>query len=63
MGKTSAVLKACQELSHSAKCPYFYILWMSARDVDLTVTGPVRVSQDTETLDDVLVPHHRTFAL
>jgi hypothetical protein len=59
MGKTSAVLHACQQLAADDRaCPYFHIVWISARDVDLTMAGPVKVAQDAETLTDVLDNFH-----
>jgi hypothetical protein len=53
-GKTSLVLQLCHELAaHSDTCPYDAIVWMSARDVDLTLRGAVPVQRAEESLADV----------
>jgi hypothetical protein len=53
MGKTSLVLHTCHELMGREDCPYDFVAWFSARDVDLTLAGPVQVDRTTGTLDDV----------
>jgi len=53
-GKTSLVLKLCHELvADEKRCPYEAVVWMSARDVDLTVRGAKAVRRSEESLSDV----------
>jgi hypothetical protein len=40
VGKTSLALKVVRELVDSPSCPFLWIVWFSARDVDLTIAGP-----------------------
>jgi tetratricopeptide (TPR) repeat protein len=62
MGKTSLVLEACHQLVVSAEeCPYDAIVWMSARDVDLTPRGPKAVRRATATLRDVFLRFAQVF--
>ena len=42
-GKTSLLLRLCHELiSDETQSPYIAVVWMSARDVDLTLSGACR---------------------
>jgi hypothetical protein len=53
-GKTSLVVKLCHELvSDEHHCPYDAVVWMSARDVDLTMRGATPVRRAEESLSDV----------
>ncbi len=53
-GKTSLVLTLCHELaSDPEECPYDAIVWVSARDVDLTLRGVAQVRRGEESLTDV----------
>lgn len=45
IGKTSLVLQLAHDLVAHEECPYAQIIWVSARDVDLTVRGPKPVRQ------------------
>jgi hypothetical protein len=45
IGKTSLVLQLMHELAVNDDCPYAQIIWVSARDVDLTPRGPKPVRQ------------------
>lgn len=54
IGKTSLILAICRELAERGpECPYDAIIWLSARDVDLTVKGPKQVRRATGTIADV----------
>jgi hypothetical protein len=54
IGKTSLILAICRELAErGADCPYDAIIWLSARDIDLTLKGPKQVRRATGTLQDV----------
>lgn len=53
-GKTSLILQLCHELvSNPDECPYDAVVWMSARDIDLMLTGPTPVRRGQESLEDV----------
>jgi hypothetical protein len=53
-GKTSLILTLCHELASDAEeCPYGAIVWVSARDVDLTLGGVAKVRRAEESLADV----------
>ena len=54
IGKTSLILAICRELAErGADCPYDAIIWLSARDIDLTLKGPKQVRRATGALRDV----------
>lgn len=62
-GKTSLVLRLCHELAaDDARCPYDAIVWMSARDIDLTLSGAVSVRRAEESLDDVWTRYASLFS-
>jgi hypothetical protein len=56
IGKTYLATEVCQRiaLDPAAGSRFGFMLWMSARDVDLTAAGPKPVRQDLVTLEDVL---------
>jgi hypothetical protein len=55
-GKTSLLLHLCHELiADDRLSPYAAIVWMSARDVDLTMSGVVPVARSEESIEDVWV--------
>jgi hypothetical protein len=55
-GKTSLLLRLCHELvSDVSRSPYAAVVWMSARDVDLTMAGAVPVRRSEESIEDVWV--------
>jgi NB-ARC domain len=61
-GKTSLVLMLCHELvSDPETCPYDAVIWMSARDVDLTLRGATEVRRAEESLSDVWRRYARLF--
>lgn len=61
-GKTSLLLHLCHELADSEdECPYAAVVWMSARDVDLTLAGAVPVARSEESLEDVWVRFAQLF--
>jgi hypothetical protein len=53
IGKTSLVLHLSRELLTDPECPYSQIIWISARDVDLTLRGPKPVQQAAGDLEDI----------
>ena len=54
IGKTSLTLALCHELVLlGSDCPYDAVIWLSARDVDLTARGPKDVRRSTGTIEDV----------
>ncbi len=51
IGKTSLIMALCRELVElGPECPYDAVIWLSARDIDLTVRGPKQVRRSTGTL-------------
>jgi hypothetical protein len=56
IGKTYLATEVCQRIAVDAAAEgrFGFMLWMSARDVDLTATGPKPVRQDLVTLEDAL---------
>ncbi len=61
-GKTSLVLTLCHELASSPETsPYEGIVWMSARDIDLTLRGAAQVRRAEESLSDVWRRYARLF--
>ena len=53
IGKTSLVLRIAREMLSDPACPYSQMIWISARDVDLTLRGPKRVQKAEADLNDV----------
>lgn len=51
IGKTSLALSVLQEIAELGT--FEYIVWFSARDVDLLDTGPKQVTQDVLTVQDI----------
>lgn len=43
IGKTSLILSLAHGMLASERCPYAQLIWVSARDVDLTLRGPKAV--------------------
>jgi hypothetical protein len=61
-GKTSLLLMLCHELASSPEnSPYDAIVWMSARDIDLTLHGAAPVRRAEESLADVWQRYARLF--
>jgi hypothetical protein len=55
-GKTSLLLRLCHELvSDEAHSPYVAVVWMSARDVDLMMSGAVPVRRSEESIEEVWI--------
>jgi hypothetical protein len=53
-GKTSLLLELCHGLvMDEARCPYDAVVWMSARDIDLTLRGTTTVRRGEESLSAV----------
>lgn len=63
MGKTSLALFALHSIAQMDPSPFEYILWFSARDVDLRVAGPVRVRTAVLNLDTVTRTFGRLFSI
>jgi hypothetical protein len=54
MGKTSLILRLCHELVRDPDtCPYDAVVWMSARDIHLTLRGPRSVRKRAGSCEDV----------
>lgn len=53
IGKTSLILELAHEMISSSDCSYAQIIWVSARDVDLTLRGPKPVRQAAGQLDEL----------
>ena len=53
VGKTYLALHVAHDLARLQIPPFEYIVWFSARDVDLTITGPKAVLPAVTTLEDV----------
>jgi len=53
VGKTYLALRVAHELARRSDSPFEYTVWFSARDVDLTLTGPKNVAPAVTTLEDV----------
>ncbi|MGE3795702.1 MAG: hypothetical protein AB7I38_17505 [Dehalococcoidia bacterium] len=54
IGKTSLILELCHRLTEELDpSPYEYVVWLSARDIDLTLEGPRRVRRATSSLEEV----------
>jgi len=53
VGKTSLALHVSSRLVDAADCPYLWVLWFSARDVDLTITGPKPRDPDVQDIDGI----------
>ena len=56
-GKTSLALAVLHEIADQNR--YDYILWFSARDIDLTTSGPKRVAPDVLTLQQIASEYFR----
>ena len=52
IGKTSTALKVIAKLIGSDDCPYDVVIWFSARDVDLSPSGPKAVKPHGLSIDD-----------
>lgn len=52
IGKTSTALQVISKLAESDNCPFFTILWFSARDIDLIPEGAKLVRPAGVTIDD-----------
>ena len=52
IGKTSTAIHVVSQLLESESCPYDVAVWFSARDIDLTETGPKRVQPKGVSIDD-----------
>jgi hypothetical protein len=55
------ILTLCHELVRQPSCPYEAVVWMSARDVDLTMRGAAPVARAQESLTDVWSRYARLF--
>jgi hypothetical protein len=62
MGKTSLALFALYSIATIEPSPFEYILWFSARDIDLRVAGPTRVRTAVIDLQTVTKTFGRLFS-
>jgi hypothetical protein len=62
VGKTYLALHVAHDLARLPKPPFEYIVWFSARDVDLTLSGPKAVLPAVTTLEDVCSRYGGLFA-
>ena len=53
IGKTTLALSVLDRLVDSSQCPFEFIVWLSARDVDLLLEGPVSRERDVANLDSI----------
>ena len=60
-GKTSLVLSLCHELVLEPDCPYGAVVWISARDIDLTLRGAQPVRRGSDSLADMWTRFARLF--
>jgi tetratricopeptide (TPR) repeat protein len=51
-GKTSTAIRALHDLSGRSTCRFQYVVWFSARDIDLLESGPKAVKPHGVTLED-----------
>lgn len=61
IGKTSLALRVAHALASEAEPTFDYIVWFSARDIDLKAHGPSDVRQRVVTLDGVARVHGALF--
>ena len=52
IGKTSSALHVVRSLAQEQSCPYECIIWFSARDIDLTISGAKSVRPEGVNIDD-----------
>ncbi|MYB62815.1 MAG: ATP-binding protein [Gemmatimonadetes bacterium] len=52
IGKTSTALQVISNLIESCNCPYEVVIWFSARDIDLLISGPKAVKPKGLSIDD-----------
>jgi hypothetical protein len=55
------ILTLCHDLIRDQSCPYDAIVWMSARDVDLTLRGARPVAREQESISDIWIRYARLF--
>ncbi len=53
IGKTSLAIAAAHDIAQMQETRFEQIIWLSARDIDLTISGPKAVKQDILTLHDI----------
>lgn len=62
IGKTSLILELCHRLAIDGQEPvYDFVVWLSARDIDLTLEGPRQVRRATSSLQEVWTRVARLF--
>jgi len=61
VGKTYLALRVAHNLAGLETSPFEYIVWLSARDVDLTINGPKAVEPAVTTLEDVCKRYGQLF--
>jgi hypothetical protein len=63
VGKTSLALRLARLLPTRADCPFLWIVWFSARDIDLTISGPKQRKPDVTDIQDVAEQYCRLFGI
>ncbi|MGH2936644.1 MAG: NB-ARC domain-containing protein [Solirubrobacterales bacterium] len=53
IGKTSLIMRMAHELIEDQDCPYEQVVWVSSRDVDLTLKGPKAVRKGQDNVESV----------
>lgn len=62
IGKTSVAIEVISKLIDQHDCPYSIVVWFSARDIDLTETGPKMVRPGGVSIDDFADDYARWIA-
>jgi hypothetical protein len=62
MGKTSLALFVAHQLANVKPAPFEHIVWFSARDIDLRLSGPASVKADVIDLESVARKFCRLFS-
>jgi tetratricopeptide (TPR) repeat protein len=63
VGKTSLALRLAHVVTTRADCPFLWIVWFSARDIDLTVAGPRQRRPEVTDIEDVAEYYCRLFGI
>lgn len=63
VGKTSLALRIAHELPDQSSCPFLWVVWFSARDIDLTMSGPKERRPDVRDMKDVAEQYCALFGI